>query len=235
MNVDVELNNKIKKFYDDIKFPGVYNKQQIDLWNPRNNNLYLQFMDKYLTDHQNVIDVGCGSGLITNIFAQQYQSQFTAVDFSTSIQIGKDYSIQHKLKNTNWIQSDFLSIDIDQKFDVVICQGVLHHMPQHDIVLKKLKSLIKPNGIMLLGVYNPLGKILKKIFNISYKSDILCLDQECNPYEVSFLSSEIIKKCLPLEFLEAVPGGKSKHACDFLSLFNSRNGGLTLYAFKNHD
>lgn len=223
----------IKNFYNCIKFPGEYTKQQLLDPSTINDNLYLAFINKYIKQGQNVLDIGCGSGLITNAMAGRHDCNFTALDFSDGIDFGQKYATEHKLTNTTWIKRNFFAHDFHCCYDVVICQGVLHHIPEYQQALEKIKKLVKPNGVLLLGVYNPFGKLLKKIKKIKYNSDILMCDQEYNPFETSFRADTIINMCSPLTFLEAAPGGNNKYACDFLSLFNSQNGGLTLYAFIN--
>jgi 2-polyprenyl-3-methyl-5-hydroxy-6-metoxy-1,4-benzoquinol methylase len=229
----LSIERDVKKFYNSIKFPGEYTKQQLS--NPRtiHDNLYLRFINKYIKENQTIVDIGCGTGLITNILAENHNCYFTALDFSDSIEVGKSYSEKHRLRNINWIKDNILTYKFQHQFDVVICQGVLHHIPAHIEALEKIKSLVRPDGVLLLGVYNPIGKFLKKIVKIKYNSDILYQDQEHNPYETSFQAGTVIDLCAPLEFLEAAPGGTNKYACNVLSLFNSRNGGLTLYAFRN--
>lgn len=224
----------VRNFYNTIQFPGKYTKQQFDEYDLIANNIYIRFINKYLKTGQTVIDVGCGSGLVTNLLAEQHDCQFTAFDFSDSIHIGKTYADRHNLKNVSWIQNDILNYNFQTQFDVVICQGVLHHIPEHNQALTKLKSLVAPGGILLLGVYNPFGKFFKKFINLNYNSDVLYQDQKHNPYETAFYAGEVICMCQPFEFLEAAPGGNNKYACNVLSLFNSINSGLTLYAFRNN-
>jgi 2-polyprenyl-3-methyl-5-hydroxy-6-metoxy-1,4-benzoquinol methylase len=223
----------IKNFYNSVQFPGTYTKQQVSDHDTVNDNLYLRFINKYIQQGQSIADIGCGSGLVTNILAEKHNCDFTALDFSDSIEIGKSYSKNNSLNNITWIKDNILTHKFQSQFDVVICQGVLHHIPAYTKALEKIKALVKPNGILLLGVYNPFGKILKKFTKITYNSEILYRDQEHNPFEMSFLAGTVINMCKPFEFLEATPGGNNKYACNLLSLFNSRNGGLILYAFKN--
>jgi hypothetical protein len=55
---------------------------------------------------------------------------------------------------------------------------------------------IRPGGKLILGVYHPWGKLVKKLFNINYKNNILYQDQECHPYETAFTISQV-KKLFP--------------------------------------
>ena len=59
-----------------------------------------------------------------------------------------------------------------------MCQGVLHHIPAYNEVLQRLKSMLNPTGIFIIGLYHPWGKMLQKLLPIQYQSDVLEEDQE---------------------------------------------------------
>jgi SAM-dependent methyltransferase len=43
---------------------------------------------------------------------------------------------------------------VDKKFDFVMCSGVLHHMHDPEAGLAVLRSLLKPQGLMNIGLYS---------------------------------------------------------------------------------
>jgi 2-polyprenyl-3-methyl-5-hydroxy-6-metoxy-1,4-benzoquinol methylase len=191
-------------------------------------------MHRFLNHGQNVLDAGCGTGLISNVFATRFDSQFVAIDISDSIQFGKKYAKENNIKNIKWNQQDLVSFQSKEKFDVIICQGVLHHIPEYELALENLKMMLKPNGILLLGVYNPFGKFLKKYINIRYHSEILYKDQEQNPFELSFTSGQVKQLCNDMQLLSCVPAIFDRYFSNIINIFNSQNGGLVLYAFRGN-
>jgi SAM-dependent methyltransferase len=56
---------------------------------------------------------------------------------------------------------DLLGVSsLQQKFDLIICTGVLHHLPNPAEGLKALSSVIEPShGVMVLMLYGKLGRI----------------------------------------------------------------------------
>ena len=72
---------------------------------------------------KNILDVGCGSGLIAIMAAQRSDAQITGIE------IDKDAAIQAKenTENSPWaerieiINCDFLKYNTDKKFDTIIC------------------------------------------------------------------------------------------------------------------
>jgi len=226
---------QIKNFYSHLHFPGRYTQEDLEFYETEgvDVNVYLKEINKSLDNNLDVLDVGCGTGLVSNTFATLYpSSNFTGVDFSNSIDYAKKISKENKLTNTKWVKEDFLKVKLDKKYDVVICCGVLHHIPQYQEALAKLKSLLKPSGTLLIAVYNPLGKILKHVKKINYNSPTLFEDQENNPFELSFTKRAVLNMCSDLTFHRVEPSW-CNHFVNFLALFNSSNGGLAIYTFTN--
>src|SRR5581483_6062732 len=61
---------------------------------------------------------------------------------------------RHGLDNLKLFKGDLLdSGSMGQTFDVIICTGVLHHMADPGAGLSALKSVLAPDGVMVLMVY----------------------------------------------------------------------------------
>jgi 2-polyprenyl-3-methyl-5-hydroxy-6-metoxy-1,4-benzoquinol methylase len=225
------MNSIIKSFYDKNPFPGPYAISQLKNYG-KYANPYISTIDSYLENGKTILDIGCGTGFISNLFALQYTSSVVGIDFSNGVNFGKDFAVKHNITNVDFIKEDFLNFKCNKKFDVIICQSVLNHMPDFDLAVQKIKNLLAPNGILLLGVYNKYGKLLQNILNVDYKNDRLKLDQESNPFEIAFSNRQIINMFSEYTMLKVTPSIKNRFV-DFVNCSNVRNGGLTLYVFKS--
>lgn len=227
--MNTKLSAQVNDFYDKLEFPGRYTSFDLDQYNDEIHNTYLKFIDKHLRDGLEVLDVGCGTGLITNIFANRYKSNFTAIDFSKGVLYGKEYAKTNNISNTQWIHQNFLNYKTDIKYDLIICQGVLHHIPEYKDALVIMKNLLKPGGTLLLGVYHPVGKLVQQFFKIQFFNELLKTDQLDNPFELSFTLNQVENMCHPL-VLES-------HAPKLLSRVTSlkfvQSGGLVIYSLRN--
>jgi 2-polyprenyl-3-methyl-5-hydroxy-6-metoxy-1,4-benzoquinol methylase len=230
MNTDA-----IKSFYSQINFPGKYTGEDLKFYEEQGiNNVYLREIDRFLVDGMSVLDVGCGTGLVSNLFAlHRPNCKITAVDFSDSIDYAQEFAKENNIDNVNWIKKDFLQFKTNKQYDMIICCGVLNHIPEHQRALAKMKELPKPGGKLMLAVYNTYGKILKRVCNIKYHNDVLYKDQELNPFELSFTHQQVLKMCNDLQF-ELVTPSINNYLVNFSALFNSVNGGLALYVFTKH-
>lgn len=62
------------------------------------------------------------------------------------------------LKNLTLRKEDILNLDLNEKFDYVICTGVLHHTSDPYMGFKNALRLLKPGGYIIIGLYNKLGR-----------------------------------------------------------------------------
>ncbi len=90
---------------------------------------------------ERLLDIGCGTGFVLK-----------KVNSCFSLRVGIDISFQvlkHAQKYTHHIcnaDNDFLPFK-DNQFDAVTCLAVLHHMPNHEQLIKEIFRVLKPGGV----------------------------------------------------------------------------------------
>jgi len=102
----------------------------------------------------NVLDVGCGTGLLSLKLLQKADYSITGIDISEEmLAIFKD-----KIKKLGLGQEiDCRLMDIDSlnfknnTFDVAVSSVVLHHLKDKLKALKKIYKLLKPGGVFVIG------------------------------------------------------------------------------------
>ena len=142
---------------------------------------FLKKIDIKLGEHEydgferpDILVAGCGTGQHAINTSSVFQdSEVTAVDLSfNSLAYAKRKSIELKLDNINFIQGDLLNIGkLDKKFDIIESVGVIHHMDDPVAGLRSLRSALKDNGLIQLGLYSKIARrhILK--FQKEYLKD----------------------------------------------------------------
>ena len=109
-----------------------------------------------------VLEIGCGMGAITGMLCDKV-SNVTAVELSQRRAIAALLRCRRK-ENLEIIVGNLNDIKFEKKFDYITLIGVLEYQgsytngdnPYLDF-LKKIKSLLKPNGRLLIAIENQYG------------------------------------------------------------------------------
>ena len=224
------ITHKVHRFYEHVSFPGYDDIDDADtLITKAKANLYVSLLTKQLPTTAKVIEIGCGTGQLTNLLALG-DRQVVGADISHH-----SLSLAHKFKQQNLINTaNFIQMDIfhpcfpKQVFDIAISNGVLHHTPNPQLAFKNMVALVKPKGLIILGLYNSYGRLLTNIRHQIYrnfgridaldyylrqrnlpqsKKEIWFQDQYQNPHESQHTVDEILGwfKQEGIEYLNSVP------------------------------
>ena len=108
-------------------------------------------------EQMTILDLGCGPGLYTEIFAQKGH-KVTGVDFSeNSINYAKEEAVKKDL-DISYLHQNYLELDVpENSFDLVTLiytdLGVLNP-DERDILLGNIKKALKPGGTFIFDVLN---------------------------------------------------------------------------------
>jgi SAM-dependent methyltransferase len=108
-----------------------------------------------------VLFAGCGTGLSTVEFARQTpRARVLAVDLSlASLCYAQRMTRSYGLTNVEFGQADITKLAmIGREFDYVDASGVLHHLADPWEGWRILLSLLRPGGVMLVGLYSELAR-----------------------------------------------------------------------------
>ena len=108
--------------------------------------------NKSFFKNKKIIDVGCGGGRYTNALALLGARNVTGVDFGEGLlKIAKK---NYKNKKIRFVKQNVLNLKFKSNtFDVVFCNGVLHHTKNLYKGIKEVYRICKPNGYIFLYLF----------------------------------------------------------------------------------
>ena len=217
-------------FYNDVKFPNYDNVEGFgSLLDKSRRNIFVKKLDDEIPMRSNILEAGCGTGQLS-IALSRYARQIYGIDLSKGSLIeAKQFINSNDIKSVHLFRMNIFKLFFKENtFDVIISNGVLHHTYNPKLAFSKLVRVLKPGGIIVIGLYHRYGRIIQKIrqsliknFGDSFKfldkrfrekiSDkkkyAWFLDQYKNPSETTHTYLEVLNwfKVENIEFLSSIP------------------------------
>lgn len=108
-----------------------------------------------------VLIAGCGTGQQVVTAASRYRNaKIVAIDISrASLAHAQRRSQLLGIENVRFVQADILELGaLEHRFHVIESSGVLHHLADPVAGWRMLNRLLRPGGLMNIGLYSELGR-----------------------------------------------------------------------------
>ena len=210
----------MKRQYEENPFP----RWRFTL-RPMKGNDINEFTNRYsdtFFQKPEILIAGCGTGQQAMAWSAYKDSKIYAVDLSSeSLAYAIRKAKEKNIKNVNFYHLDLLDLELlNKKFDIIISTGCLHHMEKPEDGLESLINVLKPQGLIYLGLYSKRARSeIEWTRKYIQKRKIDVTEDNMRSFRTKILNSENKK-------LQSIRG-----LLDFFSLSNFRD---LLFNYTEH-
>ncbi len=155
----------VRAFYERMPYPPPLTSldQYRELYqapDQRRVQFHLIWPDRRLSGKQEILIAGCGTSQAARYAIREPEARVTAIDISkTSLRHTSNLQRKYDLENLELVQLPIERVqELGRSFDLIVCTGVLHHLPDPDAGLCALREVLRPQGAMSLMVYARYGR-----------------------------------------------------------------------------
>lgn len=105
---------------------------------------------------QQVLDVGCGGGILTDAMARA-GAHATGIDLATkSLRVAQLHALEAQTPRVQYreISAEDLAVEQPGAYDVVTCMEMLEHVPDPASIVRACATLVKPGGWVFFSTLN---------------------------------------------------------------------------------
>ena len=140
---------------------------------------------------QTILEAGSGAGRFTEILADTKATLFT-LDYSLAVEA--NYLNNGLKNNVHLFQGNIFSIPLPKnRFDKVLCLGVIQHTPDPEKAFKNLTPYVRPGGELAIDVYTK-----RLISLLQWKYLLRPITKRMNKESLYRIISMIVPLLLPL-------------------------------------
>jgi carbamoyltransferase len=156
-----DVTNMVKAFYEETPFPNYDDHDSVrSLINKSRRGAYARRLDETIPYNSAVLEVGCGTGQLTNFLGISCRHVIGTDICLNSLRLGETFRKKHDLSRARFLQMNlFRPAFAPEQFDVVLCNGVLHHTSDPYGGFRSIATLVKPGGYIVIGLYNTYGRL----------------------------------------------------------------------------
>jgi carbamoyltransferase len=220
----------VKTFYETTPFPNYDTVDDVPaLLEKARHGLFARLLNEQIPFDARVVEIGCGTGQLTNFLAIAHRSVLGTDMCGNSLALAHKFAVKNGIDRVAFAQMNLFRPGLRNSFfDFVISNGVLHHTNDARRAFARISQLAKPGGYVIVGLYSAYSRQLqyarRALFRLTGITSGLLdphfrkvsakgkraawfQDQYCHPHESSHTLDEVIHWLDEnnLEFINAIP------------------------------
>ena len=157
-----DVTDVVKVFYEENPFPNYDDfDSKESLAEKARQGIFARLLDEQIPGGAKVLECGCGTGQLSNFLGMRWNRAVFGTDLClNSLRLAKGFRDRCDIKNAAFVQQNlFRPAFRDESFDLVICNGVLHHTSDPRGGFRSISRLVKHGRFIIIGLYNTVGRL----------------------------------------------------------------------------
>jgi 2-polyprenyl-3-methyl-5-hydroxy-6-metoxy-1,4-benzoquinol methylase len=152
---------RVRGFYCSAPFPGY---APSDTWSSlrarASRSAFATSLDAAIPGDATILEMGCGTGQLSLFLASADRIVVGADLTRASLELAQGAAARFGVEGVTFVETDLRAPGLRKEaFDVVVCSGVLHHTPDPRASYQALCQLLRPGGVLVLGLYNAIARL----------------------------------------------------------------------------
>jgi SAM-dependent methyltransferase len=167
-----KITRTVQTFYEDAPFPNYNGYDSLESFLKRAiRGVFANMLAAQIPMNAKVLEVGCGTGQLSNYLAATTMAHFYAADMTlASLKLGREFAVKYDIPGITFLQMNLFRPCIrPASMDIVISNGVLHHTADTQRAFKSIAPLVKPGGHIIVGLYNWIGRVRTNLRRAVYR------------------------------------------------------------------
>ena len=151
----------VRGFYSQAPFPGYPPRDSYPWLRARAERSELaRALDRAIPGDARIAEVGCGTGQMSLFLATADRVVVGADLTRASLELAEDARRRYGIDRAAFVETDLQAPGLRAgAFDVVYSSGVLHHTPDPRASFAAVARLLRPGGILVVGLYNAYARL----------------------------------------------------------------------------
>ncbi len=163
---------EVTSFYKTAPFPNFEDFQsKRDLAEVVEKNIFLKDLKNSIGFGKTFLEVGSGTSQLSLALAINTNNLIVALDpTKESLKLGVNFANKNNISGVMFFNADIFDNPCEEGFfDYVWCSGVLHHTADTKKGFEIISKWPKPNGLIIIGLYNTIGRLRTNFRQMIYK------------------------------------------------------------------